>query len=51
MLGGRGMEVVYDEESLKNYITCAENISGKACADRQISDHVIECEADAVTDE
>jgi carbamoyl-phosphate synthase large subunit len=51
VLGGRGMEVVYDEESLKNYITCAENISPErpVLIDKFL-DHAIECEADAVTD-
>ena len=51
VLGGRGMEVVYDEASLKNYIACAENISPKrpVLIDKFL-DHAIECEADAVTD-
>lgn len=51
VLGGRGMEVVYDEPSLRNYIESAEDIS----TDRPVLidkflDHAIECEADAVTD-
>lgn len=51
VLGGRGMEVVYDETSLKNYIASAEDMSPErpVLIDKFL-DHAIECEADAVTD-
>jgi len=51
VLGGRGMEVVYDEESLKNYIASSENISpDRPVLIDKFLDHAIECEADAITD-
>jgi len=51
VLGGRGMEVVYDQESLKNYIASSEDISPErpVLIDKFL-DHAIECEADAITD-
>ncbi len=51
VLGGRGMEVVYDEASLRNYIASAEEISPErpVLIDKFL-DHATECEADAVTD-
>jgi len=51
VLGGRGMEVVYDQESLKNYIASSEDISPErpVLIDKFL-DHATECEADAITD-
>lgn len=51
VLGGRGMEVCYDEESLRNYMNAASDVS----PDRHVLidkflENAIECEADAVTD-
>ena len=51
VLGGRGMEVVYDEESLTQYM----NAAGGVTPDRPILidrflNHALECEADAISD-
>jgi len=51
VLGGRGMEVVYDEEALKEYVAAAVDVT----PDRPILidrflDHAIEAEADAIAD-
>ena len=51
VLGGRGMEVVYDEEMLKQYVLAAVGIT----PDRPILidkflENAIECEADAIAD-
>jgi carbamoyl-phosphate synthase large subunit len=51
VLGGRGMEVVYDEEMLKLYVTAAVGVT----PDRPILidkflENAIECEADAIAD-
>ena len=51
VLGGRGMEIVYDDESMKRYMNAAVGVT----PDRPILidrflDHAMECEADAVSD-
>jgi len=51
VLGGRGMEVVYDEEALRNYVAAAVGVT----PDRPILldkflQNAIEAEADAITD-
>ena len=51
VLGGRGMEVVYDPESLKGYMAAAVGVT----PDRQILidrflKNAMECEADAISD-
>ena len=51
VLGGRGMEVVHDEETLRRYVAAAVNVT----PDRPIYidkflDNAIECEADAISD-
>jgi len=51
VLGGRGMEVVYDEEMLRNYVAAAVGVT----PDRPILidkflEHAIEAEADAIAD-
>jgi carbamoyl-phosphate synthase large subunit len=51
VLGGRGMEVVYDDDSLRRYVAAAVNVT----PDRPIYidkflDNAIECEADAISD-
>jgi len=51
VLGGRGMEVVYDDESMKNYMQAAAGITPDrpVLIDRFLN-HALECEADAVSD-
>ncbi len=51
VLGGRGMEVVYDEESLKNYMAAAVGVTPDRpiLIDRFLN-HALECEADAISD-
>ena len=51
VLGGRGMEVVQDEESLRQYLTAAVEISPQRpiLIDRFL-DNAIEAEADAIAD-
>jgi len=51
VLGGRGMEIVYDEQMLNDYVAAAVGVT----PDRPILidkflDHAIEAEADAITD-
>ena len=51
VLGGRGMEVVYDDESMAGYMNAAVGVT----PDRQILidrflNHATECEADAISD-
>ena len=51
VLGGRGMEVVYDDESMKGYMLAAVGVT----PDRPIMidrflNHAMECEADAISD-
>ncbi|MBT7699638.1 MAG: carbamoyl-phosphate synthase large subunit, partial [Verrucomicrobia bacterium] len=51
VLGGRGMEVVYDESTLRAYVAAAVGVTPDRpiLIDRFLS-HAIEAEADAVTD-
>ena len=51
VLGGRGMEVVYDDESLSNYMKAAVGVTPDRpiLIDRFLN-HALECEADAITD-
>ncbi len=51
VLGGRGMEVVYDEESLENYMNAAVGVTPDRpiLIDRFLN-HALECEADAISD-
>jgi len=51
VLGGRGMEIIYDEEMLTNYVTAAVIISPERpiLIDKYL-EHAIEAEADAVAD-
>jgi carbamoyl-phosphate synthase large subunit len=51
VLGGRGMEIVYDETSLRDYVAAAVGVT----PDRPILidrflEHAVEAEADAITD-
>jgi carbamoyl-phosphate synthase large subunit len=51
VLGGRAMEVVYDEEMLRKYVAAAVHISPKRpiLIDKFL-ENAIECEADAIAD-
>ncbi|MGF7010890.1 carbamoyl-phosphate synthase large subunit [Lachnospiraceae bacterium PF1-22] len=51
VLGGRGMEVVYDDESLKSYMAAAVGVTPDRpiLIDRFLA-HALECEADAISD-
>lgn len=51
VLGGRGMEVVYDEETLKSYMAAAVGVTPDRpiLIDRFLN-HALECEADAISD-
>ena len=51
VLGGRGMEVVYDDESLKEYMNAAVGVTPDRpiLIDRFLN-HALECEADAISD-
>ncbi len=51
VLGGRGMEVVYDPENLKIYMKAAEGVTPDRpiLIDRFLR-HAMECEADAISD-
>ena len=51
VLGGRGMEVVYDDESMKGYMLAAVGITPDRpiLIDRFLN-HAMECEADAISD-
>ena len=51
VLGGRGMEVVYDDESLKEYMAAAVGVTPDRpiLIDRFLN-HALECEADAIAD-
>ncbi len=51
VLGGRGMEVVYDEESLRGYMAAAVGVTPDRpiLIDRFLN-HALECEADAISD-
>lgn len=49
VLGGRGMEVVYDDENLINYMNAAVGVTPDRpiLVDRFLN-HALECEADAI---
>lgn len=51
VLGGRGMEVVYDDESMKEYMEAAVGVTPDRpiLIDRFLN-HALECEADAISD-
>jgi carbamoyl-phosphate synthase large subunit len=51
VLGGRGMEVVHDEESLRDYVARAVQVTPEhpILIDRFLAD-AVECEADALSD-
>ncbi|MCD8023712.1 MAG: carbamoyl-phosphate synthase large subunit, partial [Lachnospiraceae bacterium] len=51
VLGGRGMEVVYDDESMENYMAAAVGVTPDRpiLIDRFLN-HALECEADAISD-
>ena len=51
VLGGRGMEVVYDDESMSNYMQAAVGVTPDRpiLIDRFLN-HAMECEADAISD-
>ena len=51
VLGGRGMEVVYDDESLTDYMNAAVGVTPDRpiLIDRFLN-HALECEADAISD-
>ena len=51
VLGGRGMEIVYDEESLASYVKAAKGVTPDRpiLIDRFLN-HALECEADAICD-
>ncbi|MCR5655451.1 MAG: carbamoyl-phosphate synthase large subunit [Lachnospiraceae bacterium] len=51
VLGGRGMEVVYDEESIADYMRAAVGVTPDRpiLIDRFLH-HALECEADAISD-
>ena len=51
VLGGRGMEVVYDDKSMTNYMNAAVGVTPDRpiLIDRFLN-HALECEADAISD-
>ena len=51
VLGGRGMEIVYDEQSLERYVKAAVGVTPDRpiLIDRFLN-HALECEADAICD-
>lgn len=51
VLGGRGMEVVYDDKSMENYMAAAVGVTPDRpiLIDRFLN-HAMECEADAISD-
>ncbi len=51
VLGGRGMEVVYDDESMEEYMRAAVGVTPDRpiLIDRFLN-HALECEADAISD-
>ncbi|MDY5701210.1 MAG: carbamoyl-phosphate synthase large subunit [Lachnospiraceae bacterium] len=51
VLGGRGMDVVYDDESMKGYMLAAVGVTPDRpiLIDRFLN-HAMECEADAISD-
>jgi len=51
VLGGRGMEVVYDEEMLKQYVAAAVDVTPeRPILIDKFLENAIECEADAIAD-
>jgi len=51
VLGGRGMEVVYDEEMLRRYMAAAVNVTPeRPILIDKFLENAIECEADAICD-
>ena len=51
VLGGRGMEVVYDDEMLKRYVTAAVNVDPeRPILIDKFLENAIEAEADAISD-
>ncbi len=51
VLGGRAMEIVYDEKALENYISTAANVSpGKPILIDKFLDHAVEVDVDALCD-
>jgi len=51
VLGGRGMEVVHDEASLKFYVAAAANVTpDRPLYIDKFLDNAVECEADAISD-
>ena len=51
VLGGRGMEVVHDDEMLRHYVTAAVDVTPERpiLIDKFLG-HALECEADAISD-
>lgn len=51
VLGGRGMQIVYDKETLRDYVNAAVDVSPEKpiLIDRFLN-HALECEADAICD-
>jgi carbamoyl-phosphate synthase large subunit len=51
VLGGRAMEIVYDHEMLKDYVTLAVNVfPGKPILIDKFLENAVEAEADAISD-
>lgn len=51
VLGGRGMEVVYDDNSLREYMKAAVGVtSDRPILIDRFLNHAMECEADAISD-
>ena len=51
VLGGRAMEIVYDEKALEKYISTAANVSpGKPILIDKFLDHAVEVDVDALCD-
>ena len=51
VLGGRGMEVVYDDDAMVNYMKAAVGgYTGSSILIDRFLNHALECEADAISD-
>ena len=51
VLGGRGMEVVYDEQMLRQYVSAAVGVTPeRPILIDKFLDNAVECEADAISD-
>ncbi len=50
VLGGRGMEIVYDGAALSKYMALADVAPGKPVLIDRFLDHATECETDAICD-